>query len=148
MERSFERRTCSIWRKFHSFMLSSPNSRWWHRYRRWISWNWWLHVKSRKWNMHFSTGKFPTGKQDYLLKIPLIPGNFQVERPENVCNLLTSQPEFPEFLGKLKAPLVTWLFLNTSYTDTKQTWGDHYHDSPCVLWEWRLTDSRFHGGSK
>ena len=68
-----------------------------------------------------STGKFPTGKQDYLFKIPLIPGNFPVERPENVCNLLTSQPEFPEFLGKLKAPLVTWLFLNTSYTDTKQT---------------------------
>ena len=35
----------------------------------------------------FSTGKFPTGKQDNLFKIPLIPGNFLVERPENVCSI-------------------------------------------------------------
>ena len=36
-----------------------------------------------------NTGKFPTGKQDYLFKIPLIPGNFSVERTENVCSLNT-----------------------------------------------------------
>ena len=28
----------------------------------------------------FSTGKFPRGKKDYFYKIPLIPGNFSVER--------------------------------------------------------------------
>ena len=50
----------------------------------------------------------------------LFPGIFHWNA-RNTCVLLTSQPEFPEFLGKLKAPLVTWLFLNTSYTDTKQT---------------------------
>ena len=39
---------------------------------------------TRKWNMLF-IGKSPTGKQDYLLKIPLLPGNFSVECLENVC---------------------------------------------------------------
>ena len=36
-----------------------------------------------------STGKFQTGKQDYLFKIPLILGNFSVERTENVCSIPT-----------------------------------------------------------
>ena len=37
----------------------------------------------------FPPGKVSNGKQDYLLKIPLIiiPGNFQVEHPENVCSI-------------------------------------------------------------
>ena len=30
-----------------------------------------------------STGKFPAGKQDYLFKVPPIPGNFSVGRTEN-----------------------------------------------------------------
>ena len=44
--------------------------------------------KTCKCNMHFQ-GKFPTGKQDYLFKIPLIPGNFSVKRTENVCSINT-----------------------------------------------------------
>ena len=42
--------------------------------------------KTPKWNMHFHP-KVPAGKQDYLFKIPLIPANFPVERPENVCSI-------------------------------------------------------------
>ena len=34
-----------------------------------------------------STGKFPTGKLGYLFKTPLTPGNFPVERPENVSSI-------------------------------------------------------------
>ena len=91
-----------------------------------------------------SRKRFQREKRTTFSKFHLFPGILH-RNARNTCVLLTSQPEF---LGKLKAPLVTWLFLNTSYTDTKQTWGDHHHDSSCGLWEWRLTDSRFHGGSK
>ena len=35
----------------------------------------------------FFTGNFPTGKQDYVFNIPIIRGNFQMERPENVCSI-------------------------------------------------------------
>ena len=41
--------------------------------------------KTRKWNMHFHP-KVPAGKWDYFSKVHcLIPGNFPVERPQNVC---------------------------------------------------------------
>ena len=36
---------------------------------------------------YFFTGKFPTEKHDYFFKIPLIHGDFIVERPENVCSI-------------------------------------------------------------
>ena len=42
---------------------------------------------------------FPPGKQDYLFKISLIPGNFQVNAGKT-CVLLTSQPVFPELHDK------------------------------------------------
>ena len=42
--------------------------------------------KTRKLHMHFHP-KVPAGKQDYHFKVPLISGNFPVERPENVCSI-------------------------------------------------------------
>ena len=59
--------------------------------------------------MHFHR-KFPTGKEGHLSKIALIPRNFPVERPQNVCLISISLPEFPEFLDKWKAPKTTIFF--------------------------------------
>ena len=53
MERSIEWRTCSIWHKFHSFMLSSPKFKMVTQISLWIAWNWWFLLKTLKWNMHF-----------------------------------------------------------------------------------------------
>jgi len=61
MERSIERGTCSIWRKFHSFMLSSPKFKTVTQISPWIAWNWWFLVKTCKWNMHFN-GRVSKGK--------------------------------------------------------------------------------------
>ena len=50
----------------------------------WIAWNWWFSWEMKLVNgTCISTEKFPAGKQDYLFKIPPIPGNFSVERTEN-----------------------------------------------------------------
>ena len=51
MERSIERRTCSIWHKFHSFMLSSPKFKKMAEISPWIAWN--CLAKTLKWNIHF-----------------------------------------------------------------------------------------------
>ena len=60
--------------------------------------------KSCKWNTHFHR-KVSNGKQDYLFRSSVNSGYFPVERTKNVCPF-TSQPEFPEFLGKWKTPSV------------------------------------------
>ena len=51
--------------------------------------------KSCKWNTHF-----------HLFRSSVYSGNFPVEQTKQVCPF-TSQPEFPEFLGKWKTPLDT-----------------------------------------
>ena len=56
MERSIEWRTCSIWHKFHSFMLSSPKFKKMAEISLWRAWN--CLAKTPKWNMH-SIGWFP-----------------------------------------------------------------------------------------
>ena len=50
-ERSIEWRTCSIWHKFHSFILSSPKFKKMAEVSSWIAWN--CLAKTLKWNMHF-----------------------------------------------------------------------------------------------
>ena len=62
MERSIEWRMCSIWHKFHSFMLSSPKFKLVAQISPWIAWNCrWFLVKTREWNMLFHR-KFSNGK--------------------------------------------------------------------------------------
>ena len=46
-----------------------------------------LVIPREKSKEYFFARKFPTEKHDCLFKIPLIPGNFIVERPENVCSI-------------------------------------------------------------
>ena len=53
IERSIEWRTCSIWHKFHSFMLSSPKCKMVAKILPRTAWNCWFLVKTRKWNTHF-----------------------------------------------------------------------------------------------
>ena len=79
------------------------NLRWWPRYRRE-----WPGTGDSSWKLangtFFSTGKFPTGKQRYLYKIPFIPGNFQVERTENVFHWHPNR-KFRNFLVNGKRPV-------------------------------------------
>ena len=51
MERSIQWRTCFIWHKFHSFMLSSPKLKKMAEVSSWLAWN--CLAKTLKWNMHF-----------------------------------------------------------------------------------------------
>ena len=52
-----------------------------------------------------SIGKFPPGKRDYLFKNSVCSGKFPVGRTKKRVPF-TSQPEFPEFFGKWKTPIV------------------------------------------
>ena len=68
-------------------LCSRPqNAKWWQRY-----WREQPGTCDSLWKLVngicISTGKFPTGKLGYLFKTPLIPGNFPVERPENVSSI-------------------------------------------------------------
>ena len=103
MERSIEWRTCSIWHKFHFFMLSSPKFKIATHILPWIAWNRWFLLKTRKWNMHFQWKV-----SNYLFKIPLIPGNFSVERTENVCPINIPTRNFQNFSVNGKCPLFSW----------------------------------------
>ena len=75
--------------------------------------------------MHFN-GKVSNGKQDYLFKIPLILGSFLVECQENNCslNIPTGISDISWLMESALGHVVeidVWLFLITSYADTKQT---------------------------
>ena len=67
-----------------------------------------------KWNMRFHR-KFPTGKEGYLSKIALIPRNFPVERPENVCFIKYPYQNFRNFLINGKRPRQRFSFPELRY---------------------------------
>ena len=54
----------------------------------------------------FSPENFQRENRTTFLKFHLFPGTFQWNISKT-CVLLTSQPEFPEFLGKWKTPLLS-----------------------------------------
>ena len=77
MERSIEWRTCSIWHKFHSFMLSSPKFKMVAQISTWKPWNWWFLAKTRKWNIHFHRKSFLRENRTTFSIFQLFPGIFQ-----------------------------------------------------------------------
>ena len=71
MKNSIEWRTCSIWRKFDSFIiLLSPKLKMVAQISPWIAYNWWLFVNGTC----ISTGKFQQEKRATFPKFHLFPG--------------------------------------------------------------------------
>ena len=95
IERSIEWGKCSIWHKFHSFMLSSPKCKMVAKILPWTAWNWWLLVEHA-----FPLENFRRENWATFSKLPLLPGIFQWNA-RKTCLLLASQPEL---LDKWKAP--------------------------------------------
>ena len=119
MERSMEWRTCTIWHKFHCYMLLSPKFKMVTQISPWIARNWWFPVKTRKWNVVFHW-KVSNVRQDYLFKIPLIPRNFPVERTENVFHWHPNQ-NLRNFLVNERRPVkradyVLWIYMHKRCT--------------------------------
>ena len=60
----------------------------------------------------FPRKRFQRENRTTFSKFHLFPGIFKWNA-RKTCVLLTSQPELPEFLGKQKEPLVTWVTITT-----------------------------------
>ena len=105
--------TCSIWHKFHSFPGDCRRSC---HFSLPKMWPWRItRVKglelvkpheTRKWNTHFPSEGFQRENGTTFSDAPFIPEIFQWNVPKK-CVPFTSQPEFPESLGKWKTPGVS-----------------------------------------
>ena len=62
----------------------------------------------------FPAESFQRENRTTFLEVPFIPEIFQWNEPKT-CVPFTSQPEFPEFLGKWKTPLVSFYIGVTSH---------------------------------
>ena len=61
--------------------------------------------ETRKWNRHFPSESFQRENRTTFSEVPFIPQIFQWNEPKT-CVPFTSQPEFSEFLGKWKTPII------------------------------------------
>ena len=87
----------------------------------WIAWNWSLHVKTRKGNMHFLR-KNSNKKTGLPFKIPLILWNFPVER-----NFLVNGKRWSSSIGLLRMPWTEMANAHmVSLVPVHSVWSNNY----------------------
>ena len=68
------------------------------------AWNLVLKTGFEEMEHEFPFGTFRPGKQYYLFRRSVAPGNFLVKRPDKSCSIYRFQPDFPEPFGNGKHP--------------------------------------------
>ena len=72
--------------------------------------------ETRKWYRHFPSESFQRENRTTFSEAPFIPEIFQWNEPKT-CVPFTSQPEFSEFLGKWKTPIMYISQINTQINE-------------------------------
>ena len=76
-----------------------------------------MEISSGNFQIFFVNGKHP---RTTFSDVPFIPEIFQWNEPKT-CLPFTSQPEFPEFLGKWKTPMVSMITMVVSNISIHQS---------------------------